>query len=119
MTMKDEADLQRKRANLTNLLQQLAEQDEIIRSLIPRSASWQGASESIMRVLRDLFQHASDALPEKQISFDDNNDLDGLRAQISLLRAKAAAALIDIGGNPPQQLCENMPSNENESIPDP
>jgi predicted nucleotide-binding protein len=119
MTMKDEADLQRKRANLTHLLRQLAEQDEIIRSLIPRSASSQGASESLMRVLRDLFQHASDALPEKQISFDDNNDLDGLRAQISSLRAKAVAALIDIGGNPPQQLRENMPSNENESIPDP
>jgi predicted nucleotide-binding protein len=119
MTIEDGADLPRKRTNLTHLVQQLAQQDEIIRSLILRSASWQGASEPIMKVLRDLFQHAADALPEKQISFDDNNDLDGLRAQISALRAKITAALIDIGGNPSQQLQEYISSNKTEHPPDP
>ncbi len=80
-----------------------------------------------MKVLRELFQHSADALPEKRISFDDNNDLDGIRAQLSSLRAKVAAALIDIGGNPPQQGVaslpqqprEKTPSSKNERIPDP
>jgi predicted nucleotide-binding protein len=109
----------RKCANLTNLLNQLAEQDDIIKGLIPRSAAWQGAPESVMVVLRNLFQEANDALSEKHISFNDSNDLDGLRAQISSLRSKTSQALTELGGKPPELQSPENRSSKNQTLPDP
>ncbi len=55
---------------------------------MPRSASWQGASDSVVNVLRDLFAQAAMALPEKGIRFEYNTGLDGLRRQIASVQAK-------------------------------
>lgn len=85
--------LRKERANLSSLLSQFGQQGEILKGLIPRSASWQGASDSLMNVLQELFAQAAAALPEKGVRFENNNDLDGLRGQITSVEAKIAAGL--------------------------
>lgn len=92
----DSSRLRKRRANLTSLLSQFQQQDEILKGLIPRSASWQGAPDSVMNVLQELFANAAAALPEKAIRFENNNDLDGLRAQITSARSKLEAGLSDV-----------------------
>ena len=108
--------LRRKRANLSGLKDQLTEQDEILKGVQHRSQPWQGAPESVMEVMRHLFRELTNALPEKKISFDDNNDIDGLRSQISSVRSKVQSALAaiyeDIGQLPP----ETNPERANEAI---
>ena len=102
----EERRLQRKLANLLEFKNQLAHQDELLKELQARSQSWQGASESVMKVMRQLFSGLSDALPEKGISFDDNNDIDGLRSQILLARSKVQSGIESIqeaiGEQPPE-----------------
>ena len=89
--------LKKKQANLTSLLSQFQQQDEILKGVIPRSASWEGASDSIMAVLADLFRRSIEALPEKGISFNEKqNNLEGLRGQIIAVQAKISDALLEI-----------------------
>ena len=59
-----------------------------------------------MKVMRQIFSELAEALPEKQIAFDDNNDIDGLRSQISLLRSRVQSGISAIyeaiGERPPE-----------------
>jgi predicted nucleotide-binding protein len=88
--------LRRKRANLTSLLEQFDKQDTLLEGLIQRSQSWQSAPDSMMKVLRDLFDQAAGLLPEKLIRFDDNNDMDALRSQIISVQAKIRSGISSI-----------------------
>jgi predicted nucleotide-binding protein len=85
--------LRRKVQNLTGLRDQILRQDEILKDVHPRTESWQGASESIMKVLRRLFDELSEVLPGEIISFDDNNDIDGLRSQLALAHGKVEGGI--------------------------
>lgn len=78
---------------LSRLKTQLDEQDELIVRLVSRSQSWEGASDSLMEVIRRLFQEIKDALPEDTVSFIDNNDLTVLRSQIVAARSKLWARI--------------------------
>jgi len=59
-----------------------------------------------MKVMRQLFSELADALPEKRIAFDDSNDIDGLRSQISLVRSRVQSGISAIyeaiGEKPPE-----------------
>ena len=92
----DAGRLRQKRANLTSLQSQFRQQDEILKGIIPRSAPWQGAPDSVMNVVREIFANAAAALPEKAIRFENNNNLDGLRAQIIYVRSKLETGLSDV-----------------------
>ena len=85
--------LARKRSNLARLRDLLTEQESALLRSWQRSENWQGASESQMAVMRELFEEAHDALPEKNIRFTDNNGFDGLQAQIISVRWKINEAL--------------------------
>jgi predicted nucleotide-binding protein len=86
--------LKRKRARLNNLQAQFEKQDEIIKALIPRSQSWEGAPSSLMVTLADLFRQVSEALPGECPHFDPkDNDLDGLRSQIVAARSRIVDGL--------------------------
>jgi predicted nucleotide-binding protein len=90
------SNLRRKRVNLSSLLGQLHKHDGVLEGLISRSQPWQGAPDSMMKVLRDLFRQVAELLPEKGISFDDNNDIDALRSQIITLYAKIHSGISSI-----------------------
>lgn len=93
----DPARLRRKLGNLTRLRDQLTDQKSILKDSRARAPNWEGASDPQMVVLRELFQEAETALPEKNIRFTDNNDFDGLIAQISSAQSKVVEAISDIG----------------------
>jgi predicted nucleotide-binding protein len=78
---------------LSHLKTQLDEQDRLIEGLAARSQSWEGASDSLMDVMRRLFQEIEDALPEDRVSFIDNNDLTVLRSQIVSVRSTFSARI--------------------------
>src|SRR5262245_26918767 len=74
----------RKLGNLKRLRDQFIEQEAILREAIPRTALWEGASDSVMAVLSELFQETAAALPEKSILFNSkDNGIDGLRGLIA------------------------------------
>jgi predicted nucleotide-binding protein len=96
MEPNEASSLRRKRANLTSLLEQFQKQDDLLQGLIPHSQSWEGAPDSMMKVLQDLFGQATELLPEKRITFDDNNGIDALRSQIISVRAKIGSGISSI-----------------------
>jgi hypothetical protein len=67
-----------------------------------------------MAVIRHLFDELREVLPEKNISFDDNNDIDGLRSQLSSVYGKIehaiAAAFLSLGE--PAPLAKNVQSEK-------
>lgn len=82
--------LRKKLNNLSSLKKQLEQHDAILSLVRQRSQSWQGASEGTMTELGRVFAELSQALPEKAISFDENNnDIDALQAKIVSARSKA------------------------------
>jgi hypothetical protein len=104
--------LRRRATNLTRLRDQILRQDEILKDVQPRTQSWQGASESIMAVIRHLFDELREVLPEKNISFEDNNDIDGLRSQLSSVYGKVEHAIAAVFSS----LGEPAPSPKNVSL---
>ena len=96
MAKKDSAQLIRKRNNLVRLRDLFTEQESALTASWRRSENWQGASESQMVVMRELFDETQNLLPEKNVRFTDNNGFDGLQAQIISVRSKIIDAIADI-----------------------
>jgi hypothetical protein len=65
LTNMDQAErdrLKRKARNLSRLDAQIVRQDNLLEEVLPRTQHWQGASESVMIVIRELFRELSEAL---------------------------------------------------------
>jgi predicted nucleotide-binding protein len=93
MEYTDPARLARKRNNLMRLRDLLVEQESALTKSWERPENWEGASESQMGALRELFDETKNALPEKNIQFGDSNDFEGLQAQMISVRSKIAEAI--------------------------
>jgi predicted nucleotide-binding protein len=120
----DRAQLGRKRSNLARLRDLLFEQEAALTKSWDRSQGWEGASDSQMAVLRELFEEVHNTLTEKNIRFVENNGFDGLQAQIISVRSKINEALADIEsslGLPASALPypQNIPTSPQQSLPDP
>lgn len=78
-----------KLANLTRLQEELGDQERLLEEIARKSANWEGAAPEVVENLANLFTEISGMLPEKNISFNkNNNNIDGLRSQLSSLRRK-------------------------------
>lgn len=88
MDQHEKEGLRHKRDRLASLRDEIARQEAILKSTRSRSQGWEGAPESVMKVLRRFFSELSDALPEKNIQFDDSNNIDGLLSQLSSAYSK-------------------------------
>ena len=89
----DEARLRPKLAKLNHLNEEIASQEKILEEAARKSAHWEGASDEVVRTLRGLFAEISKVLPRKKIAFTDNNNIDGLRSQLSSARRKINEAI--------------------------
>jgi predicted nucleotide-binding protein len=93
MDQNEKEGLRHKRNRLVNLENEIARHEELLKSARSRAESWQGADESVMKVLRQFFSELSEAFPEKNIKFNDNNSIDGLLAQLSSAYSKVQDAI--------------------------
>ena len=89
----DEARLRSKLANLSHLNEEIASQEKILEEAARKSAHWEGASDEVVRTLSGLFAEIRKVLPRKKLAFNDSNNIDGLRSQLSSARRKVKEAI--------------------------
>ena len=82
-----------KRRNLSRLAEQIVHHEDLLKEAQKRSQSWEGASDSVVSALKALFAELSELLPEKNISFNGDNNLDGLRLLLSATLSKVRAGI--------------------------